>query len=91
MAIRNLNAGERGIYMYNKKFMFVQRYDKGSSQSGQHRLIARFLPAPLTQDFLVYLVHIRPALTFFLKHFQDGFLQTQPSQVKHDASHFFPF
>jgi hypothetical protein len=78
MAIRNLNAGERGIYMYNKKFMFVQRYDKGSSQSGQHRLIARFLPAPLTQDFLVYLVHIRPALTFFFEAFS-GWISADPT------------
>jgi hypothetical protein len=80
--IRNSISGERSIYMHASKFMSVQRYQKGQSASGQHKLIARFLPFKLSVDFMIYIAFVRPALRFSWSAFPSATHTTAPEQIK---------
>lgn len=57
---RNSFMQDRNIYVMDGQVVFVSRYNKTQSQWDKPKVIPRFLPWPVSQLFLLYLVYISP-------------------------------
>src|ERR1700726_594985 len=69
LRIANGQDERRNVYFDGTWLMFLFRYNKTRAILGRDRLIPRYPPPIVVKQLIYYLTLVRPAVSYFMKHF----------------------